>query len=151
MNDAADFLPSEAETLQLLDSYSNAQTAILAQVISLHFALIVAVFYFLHRSGVVMKLAVFVLYTLGYALYFGLLHNLSIRVIAARADLQRMRDATGKVSNIADTVLYTASSEYWNWVSVVAITALAALWFGAVYFVFVWKPHPARQPVPAPH
>ena len=50
---------SEAEILSLLENYTEQQTQLIIQVVSLHFALVVGVFYFLHRSGLAMKLAVF--------------------------------------------------------------------------------------------
>ncbi len=41
----------------------------IARMISLHLVLIAAVFYFLHRSGTAMKVAVFTLYFLGNAMF----------------------------------------------------------------------------------
>jgi hypothetical protein len=129
---------SEAEILSLLENYTEQQTQLIIQVVSLHFALVVAVFYFLHRSGLVMKLAVFALYTLGNSLFLGLIYNISLKVVAARQDLVNLQDSGASLSVISQTVL-ASLQPYTNLVSIIANVAFAALWFGAIYFLFFWK------------
>lgn len=142
---------TEAEILTLLQSYHDAQAALIGQVVSLHFALVVAVFYFLHRSGLRMKLAIFVLYTLGNLLFLGLIYNITVKVVAARAELEAMREAGVHLTRVGLSVLDSTGAPFVNVASLAANIAFVALWIGAVYFLFFWKPHPATAPVPAPH
>lgn len=129
---------SEAEILMLLDKYTEQQTQLIIQVVSLHFALMVAVFYFLHRSGLVMKLAVFVLYTLGNSLFLGLIYQLSLRSVAAREDLIALQQGGAELSAISQVVL-NSLQPYTNVVSIIANVSFVALWIGAIYFLFFWK------------
>lgn len=129
---------SEAEILSLLESYTGQQVQLIIQVISLHFALVVAVFYFLHRSGRAMKLAVFILYSLGNALFLGLIYNLSLKVVAARQDLVAVREGGAELSAISQTILNDIQP-FTNMTSVIANVSFVALWFGAIYFLFFWK------------
>lgn len=129
---------TEAEILQLLENYTEQQTQLIIQVVSLHFALVVAVFYFLHRSGWIMKLAIFALYTLGNSLFLGLIYNLSIKVVAAREDLRAIEAGGATLSAISHTVLENLTP-YVNVVSAIANISFVALWIGAVYFLFFWK------------
>lgn len=129
---------SEAEILSLLENYTEQQMQLIIQVVSLHFALVVAVFYFLHRSGLAMKLAVFALYSLGNLLFLGLIYNLTLKVVAARTDLSEMRQAGIELSAISRTVL-DHIPPFSNIASLVANTAFVALWIGAIYFLFFWN------------
>lgn len=129
---------SEAEILSLLESYTEQQTQLIIQVVSLHFALVVAVFYFLHRSGLAMRLAVFVLYSIGNSLFLGLIYNLSLKVIAARQDLVDLQQSGAQLSAISQTVLNDLRP-FVNVASLIANIAFVALWIGAVYFLFFWK------------
>jgi hypothetical protein len=129
---------TEAEILTLLESYTEQQTQLIVQVVSLHFAVVVAVFYFLHRSGLPMKLAAFVLYTLGNSLFLGLIYNLSIKVVAAQQDLLALQTEGAELSTISQTVLANLRP-FVNTTSFIANTAFLALWAGAIYFLFFWK------------
>lgn len=129
---------SEAEILSLLENYTEQQMQLIIQVVSLHFALVIAVFYFLHRSGLVMKFAVFALYTIGNLLFLGLIYNLSIKVVAARYDLLQLRESGVELSAISLTVLENLRP-FVNVASLMANIAFVALWIGAVYFLFFWR------------
>lgn len=129
---------SEYEILSLLENYTEQQMQLIVQVVSLHFALMVAVFYFLHRSGLIMKLAVFGLYTLGYSLFLGLIYNLSIEVVAAQQDLVALRQGGDDLSAISQAALNDLRP-FVNVASVIGNTAFLALWAGAIYFLFFWK------------
>ena len=129
---------SEAELLSLLENYTEQQTQLIIQVVSLHFALVVSVFYFLHRSGLVMKLAVFALYTLGNSMFLGLIYNISLKVVAARQDLVRLQEGGAELSAVSQTVL-ASLQPFTNFVSIIANVAFVALWLGAIYFLFFWK------------
>ena len=129
---------SEAEILSLLENYTEQQTQLIVQVVSLHFALVVSIFYFLHRSGLAMKLAVFALYTLGNALFLGLIYNLSLKVVASRHDLIGLQQDGVELSAVSQTVL-NSLQPFTNVTSIIANVSFVALWIGAIYFLFFWK------------
>jgi hypothetical protein len=130
---------SEYEILALLSAIQGEQTVIIAQIVSLHLAMIVGIFYFLHRSGLVMKIAVLGLYTLSYALFIGLLSNLSLQLLGARADLIAITERGEQLSGIGDATLQQTAAALHNWVSLIANITLLVLWMGTVAFLFFWR------------
>ncbi len=130
---------TEYEILTLLSEIRSNQTTLLAQIVSLHFAMIVAIFYFLHHSGLRMKLAVFVFYSLGYALHLGLIYETSVQVFAARADLLNLLQSEQGLSSIGQTAFRESDAAFTNWVAIVGNISFLALWAGVVYFLFFWK------------
>lgn len=130
---------TEYEIVNLLSSFRADQVAIIGQMISLHLAIIVAIFYFLHRSGAAMKIAIFVLYTLGYATLIGLMYNLSLQIVGAREDLLALAQSGHRLSGIAEAAYTQTDRAFSNWVSLVANLSFAALWLGTTYFLFFWK------------
>ena len=130
---------SEYEVLSLLGAIQGEQTVIIAQIVSLHLAMIVGIFYFLHRSGLVMKVAVLAVYTLAYALFIGLLSNLSLQLLGARADLISITEDGRGLSGLGDATLQQTTAVLHNWVSLVANIMLLVLWIGTVAFLFFWK------------
>lgn len=129
---------SEHEILELLQGYDAAQQNALAQVISLHFVIAAAVYYFLHRSGLAMKVAVFALYALGNAMYVALMYNLSHQVIGAREQLQALQTA-GPISPITEAVLRNTGEAWSNSLAILTNTAFLTLWLGTTYLLFFWK------------
>jgi hypothetical protein len=129
---------TEHEILELLQGYDDAQQMTIAQVISLHLVMAAAVFYFLHRSGFVMKLAVFVLYALGNAMYVTLMYNVSQRIIGAREQLGEIA-ASGAASPITEAVLRNTGESWNNAQAIVTNVSFLALWFGTAYLLFFWK------------
>lgn len=129
---------NEHDTLELLLTLEGSQRDMIAQVISLHLVMAAAVFYFLHRSGLAMKLAVFVLYALGNAMYVSMIYNASLQVIGARQHLAELRDA-GPISPLTAAVLQTAGAAWSNAPAVITNISFLALWLGTTYFLFFWK------------
>lgn len=129
---------NEHDVLELLQSYSDAQQSMLAQVISLHLVMAAAIYYFLHRSGLRMKCAVFALYALGNAMYVAQMYNLSVQVIGARAHLRTIADVGG-ASPITEAVLLNTGQAWSNAAAMITNTSFLALWLGTIYFLFFWK------------
>lgn len=129
---------SEQEVLQILIALDQSQRDMIAQVISLHLVMAAAVFYFLHRAGLAMKLAVFVLYALGNAMYVALMYNASLQVVGAREQLQAIASA-GQASPITLAVLRATGEAWNNAASIITNASFLALWLGAIYFLFFWK------------
>jgi multisubunit Na+/H+ antiporter MnhG subunit len=129
---------SEHELLELLQSYDDAQQSSIAQVISLHLVMIAAVFYFLHRSGLIMKLAVFVLYALGNAMYVALMYNVSHRIVGTREELAALA-ASETASPITEAVLRHTGESWSNAQAIITNVSFLALWLGTTYLLFFWK------------
>jgi hypothetical protein len=130
---------SEYELLSLLSAIQAEQTIIIAQIVSLHLAMVVGIFYFLHRSGVAMKLAILALYTLGYAMFIGLLSNLSLQIVGARQDLIAIAEGGARLSGLGYATLQQTTAALHNWVSLIANITFLVLWLGTVSFLFFWK------------
>lgn len=129
---------SEHDALELLLAIEESQRGMIAQVISLHLVMVAAVFYFLHRSGLGMKIAVFVLYALGNAMYVTMVYNASVKLVGAREQLAALREL-GPVSPITNAVLVSAGPSWTNTAAVVGNVSFLALWLGTIYFLFFWK------------
>lgn len=130
---------TEYEILDLLGNIRATQAAIIAQIVSLHLVMIVGIFYFLHRSGLRMKLAVLVLYSLGYALHLGLIAQMSAQIVGARADFADLLARNGELTGMGAAMFELTTTTFTNWVSIVANISFVALWFGTAYFLFFWK------------
>lgn len=130
----------EYEILDLLASIRADQAALIAQIVSLHLAMVAGIFFFLHRAGMRMRIAVFTLYSLGYTMFLGLIWQSSLLVVGARNDLIALMQSGERLSGMG----YAAFQEiggpsFLNWVSIVANVAFVAIWFGTLYFMFFWK------------
>jgi hypothetical protein len=130
---------SEYEILTLLADAHAEQTLIIGQIISLHLAIVVGVFYFLHRSGWAMKIAIAFLYSLGYALLLGLLLNLSAQILGGRHDLIALAEGGARLSGIGYQVLQQTAGRAENAVSLIGNFTLLVLWLGTLGFLFLWK------------
>lgn len=130
---------TEFEVLDLLASIRATQAALIAQIVSLHLVMIVGIFYFLHRSGLRMKIAVFVLYSLGYALHLGMIWQMSTQIAGARVDFDRMMASGERLGGMAMAMYSITSDAYVNWVSIIANISFVVLWFVTAYFMFLWK------------
>lgn len=129
---------SEADILELLQGYDSAQQNMLAQLISLHLVVFAAVFYFLHRSGITMKVAVFALYVLGNAMFVAFMYNASAQVIGAREHLAALA-AAGDISPITAATLRTTGQSWSNAAAMITNFSILVLWLGTTYFLFLWK------------
>jgi hypothetical protein len=115
------------------------QSALIAQIVSLHLAMVAGIFFFLHRAGMRMKLAVFLLYSLGYALFLGLIWQSSLIVAGARHDLIQLASSGQRLSGTGYAAFREIGPSFVNVVSIIATTVFLALWGGTVYFLFFWK------------
>lgn len=128
---------TEAEIFQV---YSNANAAIQAlygQVISINFAMVVAIFYFLNRSGPVIKTLAFVVYLIGTFMFVGLmLEESNIKAMALRT--LAAIPATAASPMTADLLGLSAS---WLFATT-AVFLNGALWTMAAavaFLLFAWK------------
>ena len=130
---------SEAELLELYAMSKAQLDQSFAQLIALSSALIVAIYYFLHRSGIWLKIAVFVLYAIGwYVLVMSAVSTggLMQGVVADLAAIQNAGNASAATTSLLNQLRSGANIVY----LVAANAANFLLLIGAFIFLFFWKP-----------
>lgn len=122
----------------------NAQYAMLfGQIITINFAMIVAIYYFLHRSALLFRIAAFAFYAIGMLSLIGLMLEQSNYKLQALLALRSLPAA--KRSPITDSLL--AVNESWL-AHATAFFLNVSLWvlFGVVaYLLFWWRGDPERR------
>ena len=128
---------TELDLLTLARSSSQEVTGDFAQVITVTFAMVVAVYYFLHQAGPRMKIFAFTIYTAGMVMYYGLMIQEST---VARGVLEALRQIPAASQSLPTQYLLGVRV---SWVGT-TVTALLnfvfwILWLGASYLLFFWK------------
>jgi hypothetical protein len=128
---------SQLDLLNLARSGGQTVASEFAQVITITFAMVVAIYYFLHQAGIRMKIFAFVIYTFGVLAYYGMMameSSVTLSVQGAlRAIPENMRDLPiqaylgVRASWIAKTAQFLLNLVYW------------ILWLGTGYLLFFWK------------
>jgi hypothetical protein len=135
----------EAELVEIIRDVNAQYAALFAQVITINFAMIVSIFYFLHRASMKLKLASFVFYTVGMLTLIGLmlqeanLKALALQGLARLPEAQRGAVGAGLLA-LNDDWLFAGSRFFLN----------ASLWvlFAVIaYLLFFWR---GEQSAPAP-
>jgi hypothetical protein len=126
---------SEHDLLDMAHQASQAIEVNLAQVLTITFAMVVAIYYFLHQAGLRMKIFTYVLYIMGMVVYLGsMLAESMLRQGAIKA-----LDAMPQKSTA--TIYYLSISH--SWVQIVTSVALnGAFWIlliGITFLLFFWK------------
>ncbi|HEX4534430.1 MAG TPA: hypothetical protein VH000_09375 [Rhizomicrobium sp.] len=109
----------------------------LAQLLTITFAMVIAIYYFLHQAGMRMKIFAFALYAMGMLIYLGMMLTESIvrggAIVALRAIPQKEQSMPVQ--------MYLAISQSWVSVleSVLLNVAYWVLWIGVAYLLFFWK------------
>ncbi len=125
---------SELDLLDLARSCSANITSDFAQVITVNFAMVVAIYYFLNQAKIGIKLFAFLVYLIGMLMYLGVMlfeSNLKLGAVEALKALH---------SPSAVTARYVGLSESWlaHTISVLENTALWVLVLGVGYLLFFW-------------
>jgi hypothetical protein len=137
---------SEAELLNVARSATEHQVAWFAQMLTINFAMVVAIYYFLNAAKITLKLFSFFAYTAGMLVLLGeMLAETNVRAGAVEA--LRALPAT-QLSR--PSAYYMAVSN--SWLSLVTrITfnlSVWLLWIGVFYLLFFaqqhWKPREMR-------
>ena len=128
---------SELDLIQLLETGRANMAALIGQTIALNFAMVIGIYYFLNRAGLVLKLGSFVLYSLGSLMYFGFMIMQSNGIVAARTALQEL-PAEG-LSPVGQTELAFSDSPISDIITIVANLSIWSLGLIVIYLLFFWK------------
>ncbi|HWD26691.1 MAG TPA: hypothetical protein VG387_05980 [Rhizomicrobium sp.] len=134
---------TELDLLNLARSCSQDEISYFAQMITINFAMVVAIYYFLNQARLAMKLFAFVAYMVGMLLYFGqmlLETNLKLQVLQSLRDLPHPSAVTTRYLALYDTWLTTATAVLFN-------GAIWVLCLGVLFLLFVWQKGPEERDV----
>jgi len=126
---------TELDLLTLARSMSDDITALFAQIITINFAMIVAIFYFLNQAKKPIKIFAFIAYGVGMLMFFGRALEQTSLLFSA---LQQMRQLphpsylTQQFIGLQGTWLGIATSVLFN-------VAYWLLWIGVTYLLFFWR------------
>ncbi len=136
---------SQLDLLNLARSCGQTISTDFAQVITITFAMVVAIYYFLHQAGPRMKIFVFSIYTCGMLAYLGMM---LLESGVAIGTLQALR-AIPESERTLPTQFFLGMKSSWvgKTASVLLNIAYWILWLGTGYLLFFWKkPDAARLP-----
>jgi hypothetical protein len=133
---------SELELLNLARSVTANELNWFGEMITINFAMIVAIYYFLSQARITLKVFSFILYSLGIMVFFCEMvmeGNLKFGVMAALRALPA--DHTSQA-----TQAYLAVNAHWIHIvtAVVLNSSFWMLWIGVFYLLFFGKRHFAR-------
>lgn len=135
----------EADLINLGRSITANEVSWLGQVITINFAMVVGIYYFLNRAGLALKIFAFIAYMLGMLLYLGEMLIESGVKTQVLASLQSMH----ALSPIGQTYIGVSAS----WLGTVTIvlfnTAFWILPIGIFYLLFFWRKDSESGSLPA--
>ena len=128
---------SELDLIQLLETGRAQMAELIGQTIALNFAMIIGIYYFLNRAGLVLKWASFVLYSLGNFMFFGFMIMQSNGIVGARTALQEL--PVEGLSPVGQAQLAFSDSPASGVITIVTNLSIWALWLIVIYLLFFWK------------
>jgi len=134
---------TELDLLSLARSTTQNEISYFAQMITINFAMIVAIYYFLSQARLAMKLFAFVAYMIGMLLFFGqilLESNIKLAVLNGLHALPNPSPMTAYYLGLYDSWLTKATAVLFN-------GAIWVLCLGVFYLLFFWKKSPEERDV----
>lgn len=126
---------SELDLINLGRSITTNEVSWFGQLITINFAMVVAIFYFLHRAKLFMRLFAFLAYTVGTLFYFTqilLESNLKLMTVQTLAALPHP-------SNITQEYVGLTQSWLGELAKAVFTSSFWLLWVGMIYLLFFWR------------
>ena len=128
---------SELDLLNLANASSDSIASEFGQIISITFAMVVGVFYFLNEAKIGLRIMSFAVYSIGMFLFFGMMIGHSNTLLAVITALEAIPPA--KLSLPAATFVAFRH----NWVTTVGNVLINAgfwvLWLSVGYLLFFWR------------
>jgi hypothetical protein len=132
---------TELDLLNLARSMTANEIGFFTQIITITFAMIVAIFYFLNRAGLAIRIFAFIAYSLGFFLFLGeMLIEGSDKIVVMR--LQRSLPHPSAI-----TLEYLGVTHSWlgDLTAVLFNFAIWILWLGVFYLLFFGRRHLAED------
>jgi hypothetical protein len=128
---------SEIDLLNLAQSTRANITGDFGQVITITFAMVIGIFYFLNQAKIGLKIFAYLIYSIGMFLYFGLMveqTNVALGVLEALQALP--------ADHISRPTAHLISIEH-SWIATTESALITGgfwvLWLGVGYLLFFWK------------
>jgi hypothetical protein len=126
---------TELDLLNFARSTVQNEIGLFTQVITITFAMIVGIYYFLNQARLMMKLFAFLAYMIGALLFLGQMLLESNMRVSAMAELEKLHHPSAIVQRYVDL--------YGSWLNVTTSVLLnGAFWLlflGIAYLLFFWK------------
>jgi len=134
---------TELDLLTLARSTTADEISYFTQMITINFAMIVAIYYFLNQAQLAMKLFAFIAYMVGMMLFLGQMlfeTNLKIAILQSLRALPHPTAVTVRYLGLYDTWLATTTAVLFN-------GAIWVLCLGVFYLLFFWRKSPEERDV----
>ncbi len=138
----------EQQTFDLLmnSEFYNAMVAVraaqgeaLGLIVTLNFAMYAAIYYFLNGARFALKLMAFVLYTLGFITFAGLLHLHTDILVGMRRDMAAIYEQMEHQSFTAQAWVMQQHELATMIIDAAVIGGSVLLWLGGLYLLFLTK------------
>jgi hypothetical protein len=132
---------SELDLINLGRSMTATEIGLFTQIITITFAMIVAIYYFLNRASLAMKIFAFVAYSVGLFVFFGEMlveGNTKIVVMQTLRALPHESDIAQEYIGVADSWLGHLTVALFN-------GSIYLLWLGVFFLLFFGKRHLAKD------
>lgn len=126
---------TELDLLNLARAATQDEVTWFTQMITISFAMVVAVYYFLHQAGLLTRIVAFVAYLVGMLIFWGEMLIESNLKFAAMAALKALPD----VNPVTQNYIGVGSGWLGITVGIVFSASFWVLWGGIFYLVFFWK------------
>jgi len=126
---------SELDLLNLARSATQNEVTWFAQVITINFAMVVAIYYFLNEAKLALKLFSFAAYMIGSLIFLGEMlieSNVKASTLAALKALPALSAPIRQLIGVTDSWLGMMTALVFN-------AAFWVLWLGVFYLLFFWK------------
>lgn len=127
---------TEPQLIEMVRTSTDSMTNLFGHLISITFAMIVATYYFLNRSRLLLKLLAIVVYGVGFLMFVGMMleaSNLKRVALAALADLPDGGSIVARqIVALHEGWLFQTTSGFMN-------GALWLLALAVVFILFIWK------------
>ena len=128
---------SELDLMQLVQEGRAQLTMLVGQIIVINFAMVIGIYYFLNRAGLVLKWASFVLYSLGMFMYLGFSIVQSNVIDWAITALRAL--PAEELSPVGQAQLAFSDSPIADIITIILNLPILALWLIVIYLLFFWK------------
>jgi hypothetical protein len=128
---------NESELLTLAHAYNDTITTAFGQIITITFAMVIAIYYFLNQVKIGLRIFSYIVYSIGMFLYFGLMVASSNVVIGVHEALKALPE--DKVSRPTAHLLAVNDSWVGALESALITGGFWILWLGVGWLLFVWR------------